>query len=784
MNSNQQTQQDVLGSIVPQLQGMSLSGASTPMMDTSSTPLHKPGSLLGTLGIQRANSPFVGGGVDGVKFGRQPHDLQYAQHGQQTPHQAYSGLRETPSSSSLAADWAQQSSVGNAAVPNSNSGLSGTSIDGHSSFGLSMVDALGVPSNVPPPPGVFAPHMPILESQWKYVDFQNIVQGPFPSQSMTNWYQAGYLQASLQIARVATSPEPFGVNEKFASLGDLMAKVGDFADPFSKFDLIVAQAQAQVQMQPQLNPRLPQQLSLDSLQVANGTSGNASDPITFHLEASSAPVNDAVSSGPQIESLDYTHDQLLELRDSDGGYFHETISQIPVHKFVENDAAPKSYDTKTRQTIDQDALQRRREYETLAKQRKEQQLAQEKLQKYEQLKQQQDAVAAAEVERRRVLVSETEGIAKQRQKQREEEAERRKKADESARRLLEEEHQRFVREQQETEDRNKRDELEKLRRESSTPSGASSPALLSAKPAPWANKTKASFAGPSLAEIQQKEAAQRAKRKQEQEHQTREIAAKLQQQVFNEEASKPRIDSIATWASKKLPNQPLDEHMAPVKTIEQIQKEQAEQKKFLAEQKRLWEEVQKNAKVNVAPSSTDVNEWTTVTKKQVIPLKASSTKNPNQANSYLSPDKLRSMSANSSKQIGSSTSIPTLKTKVATKAPVAYSGNASTSLRQEFLKWCKSQMKLSQEVNVNGVLEFLLSLPAGPESKEIIADTIYSNSSSMDGRRFAAEFIKRRIDCEAKLTDSLSWSEALSMPEGDVEDWEFQVVGKKKNRKH
>ena len=72
----------------------------------------------------------------------------------------------------------------------------------------------------------------------------------------------------------------------------------------------------------------------------------------------------------------------------------------------------------------------------------------------------------------------------------------------------------------------------------------------------------------------------------------------------------------------------------------------------------------------------------------------------------------------------------------------------------------------------------------GPESKEIIADTIYSNSLSMDGRRFATEFIKRRLECESKLNDALSWSEALNMPKGDIEDWEFQVVGKKKNRKH
>lgn len=93
-------------------------------------------------------------------------------------------------------------------------------------------------------------------------------------------------------------------------------------------------------------------------------------------------------------------------------------------------------------------------------------------------------------------------------------------------------------------------------------------------------------------------------------------------------------------------------------------------------------------------------------------------------------------------------------------------------------------MKLNKGVEVNSVLEVLLSLPAGSEAKEIIADTIYSNSSTMDGRRFATEFIKRRVECERLVKDPLTWSEALALPEGTEDDWEFQVVSKKKGRKN
>lgn len=77
-----------------------------------------------------------------------------------------------------------------------------------------------------------------------------------------------------------------------------------------------------------------------------------------------------------------------------------------------------------------------------------------------------------------------------------------------------------------------------------------------------------------------------------------------------------------------------------------------------------------------------------------------------------------------------------------------------------------------------------MSLPTGPESKELIQETIYANSDVMDGRRFATEFIRRRAECERQGSDPLSWNEALALSGNDDDDWEFQVVSKKKGRKH
>ncbi|SCU87196.1 LAME_0D09142g1_1 [Lachancea meyersii CBS 8951] len=830
MDLHQHTQQESLGSIGSQLHGMpvpntataaaaaaaaaagasSSSSSSTPLMKGGRTPLVRSGSLLDNLGVQRAGSPFVTS-TETALFGLQPQQ-QASMAVPNHPDSAFGGLHEplasaSASSTSLALDWANGHGQGQGQGQASSFGMAvGSDIAGGGSTSYPVLP-------VPPPPGVFAPQIQVIDSRWKYIDFQGVIQGPFPSQSMTNWYQAGYLQSSLQITRVATCPEPFGVNDTFTSLGDLMAKVGDFADPFSKFDFIVTQAQVQAQAHAQAqfhaqHPSTEQAASastptsrpslFDGLQLSKDSGLSGPAPTNMAQDAATFLDGTAIN----LETQDYTHSQLLQVHDSDGGYYHETVSQVPIDKFVESEAnKSKILDTasfKTRVKLDQDAVQRRRDHELAAKQKEQQdqtKVVQNSFQSSVPVAHP-TAPFRAEPDLNQSVKVETDGIAKQRQRQ-QEEAERRRLLDESARQQLlkqqqqeieeqEQQQQRIAREQQEAEERMKREELEKLRRESATPNAsAPAPALLSAKPAPWANKGKPAFSGPSLADVQQKEAAQRAKRKQEQEQQTRELAAKLQQQVLIEESTKPRIDSIASWASKKKSASTQEQLKAPVKTIEQIQKEQLEEKKFLAEQKRLWEEVQRNAKLNVPSSINETNEWTTVTKKQPVPVKAiNGVKSIKQSSAYLNPEKLRSMSANSSKQIGSSTSIPTLKAKAVAKPPATTAGNVSTSLRQEFLKWCKAQMKLSPDVDVNGVLEVLFSLPAGPESKEIIADTVYSNSSSMDGRRFATEFIKRRAECESKLTDSLSWSEALSLPEGDAEDWEFQVVGKKKNRKH
>lgn len=111
---------------------------------------------------------------------------------------------------------------------------------------------------------------------------------------------------------------------------------------------------------------------------------------------------------------------------------------------------------------------------------------------------------------------------------------------------------------------------------------------------------------------------------------------------------------------------------------------------------------------------------------------------------------------------------------------------------EEFDRWTKATLQdLSNGVSRSEVLSMLMMLPATGESKEIIADIIYSNSTTMDGRRFAEEFIKRRLKVAAVENGDASegkgsgnWSDVVGKKKPVADEWnvQFKVVGKKKRR--
>ncbi|KAF8167830.1 hypothetical protein B0H34DRAFT_683221 [Crassisporium funariophilum] len=113
----------------------------------------------------------------------------------------------------------------------------------------------------------------------------------------------------------------------------------------------------------------------------------------------------------------------------------------------------------------------------------------------------------------------------------------------------------------------------------------------------------------------------------------------------------------------------------------------------------------------------------------------------------------------------------------------------------DFLKWLSDSLKgLNNSVNVEEIMSMLLSFPLDPDPStiEIISDTVYSNSTMLDGRRFASEFVaKRKADAatrpKGEATSAKSSAKPVSIadvvkanPKAAQPEWGFKVVNKKK----
>ncbi|ODQ79822.1 hypothetical protein BABINDRAFT_161509 [Babjeviella inositovora NRRL Y-12698] len=290
--------------------------------------------------------------------------------------------------------------------------------------------------------------------------------------------------------------------------------------------------------------------------------------------------------------------------------------------------------------------------------------------------------------------------------------------------------------------------------------------ILAAAPtsvAPWASaSTKDAAPKLNLKEIQAIEAKklQESLRLQEQarEQQRLLLASRILAEGVELE-SRPTLPATASWAST---SSALTQ--TPKKTLAEIQKEEAE----AARVKQVKPVAKPDASFSAfaAAAVPADGAWTVVGKKP--------------------------------KAVPATTAIPAAKpVAVAAAAPrVVAAAAAPTTVaistpREEFLSWARTNIiGLNSGVNKEEVLNMLLMLPAGAESSEIIADTIYYNSSTMDGRRFASEFLKRRRAVEqtsASASDG-SWSDALRSTKVVTEDndgWgaAFKVVSKKKGKR-
>ncbi|KAL8725063.1 MAG: hypothetical protein Q9166_007594 [cf. Caloplaca sp. 2 TL-2023] len=305
--------------------------------------------------------------------------------------------------------------------------------------------------------------------------------------------------------------------------------------------------------------------------------------------------------------------------------------------------------------------------------------------------------------------------------------------------------------------RNRQNVADALNAESRSATHTPSQETPSATTAPWAKETNESAKGPSLKEIQAIEARKAA--------QQEEIALAARRQLAEQErltqqqqqvAPAPGLPSSANWANNISPavpgtsawakpnaNKPTIATPVPTakKTLAQIQKEEEARKNRAAAA--AASNAANNATIAAAPSGG--KRYAELAGKAPLPNAANQAQS-NQAWTTVGaggkvktptgpvvPAPVRAVSANNPQQAA-----PTaLKAKAAGKTVDKHAAN------EELQRWTKTA--LSKGLN-SGILvdEFCSQLLLLPPEPDIISDSIYSASQTLDGRRFAEEFIRRR----------------------------------------
>ncbi|KAF3170728.1 hypothetical protein TWF225_010752 [Orbilia oligospora] len=302
-------------------------------------------------------------------------------------------------------------------------------------------------------------------------------------------------------------------------------------------------------------------------------------------------------------------------------------------------------------------------------------------------------------------------------------------------------------------------------RPSTAQSVAKSPAVSTAELqtipiAPWAKDPEASphQKGPSLKEIQENQAKQVAKAEAAAQEARRQEQA---QQAALAAASAPApptsgLPSTSTWAAPtpspvatasvwakplaKAPTTPLKQ-----KTLTQIQKEEEARK----------HKAVTNSPSTTTPAPTAAPAATPTRRSEWASKAAAAPSNPVAPTTNTVGGAWTTVGAGGKKLGGATTiSSPTpAQARIITSAPTPKIVKKPTTVQlaaatpqktanDEFMKWCKINLKgLNSGVNVDEFVTMIMSFP--PEI-DLISDSVYQQSTTIDGRRFAEEFIRRR----------------------------------------
>lgn len=307
----------------------------------------------------------------------------------------------------------------------------------------------------------------------------------------------------------------------------------------------------------------------------------------------------------------------------------------------------------------------------------------------------------------------------------------------------------------------------------------------SASVAPWADKTTEISKGPSLKEIQEAE----AKRAAEQEAimaEARRIQAEQERLAAAQIVPPaPGLPSTSTWATSGSPSTPTTPGgsvwakpavtkpivgPATKKTLAQIQKEEEARKQKAAAQAALQSQTQAYANPNVPTGnryaqmaskvtatqqpgptpvqgqvpSPSIGAWTTVGA-------SGKPKTPAAVVAAAPAVAQRSVSTTIPSSVQSSASVRPTPSRTAS---LALSTTVKDKAKDELTRWCKAQLGkggLHSGINVDDFIRQLFDFPA---EVELLSEAVYGSSETLDGRRFAEEFIRRRKLAERGVIES------------------------------
>lgn len=292
------------------------------------------------------------------------------------------------------------------------------------------------------------------------------------------------------------------------------------------------------------------------------------------------------------------------------------------------------------------------------------------------------------------------------------------------------------------------------------------------KLAPWAiPKADSDKPALSLKEIQKMDADRLEKQRQLESQARAEQAAKMWAVEASPTIEKVELPKSTGWATS------TSQNITPSKTLAEIQKEEAEAAAAKSKAAKLTSStaspVTKSSFASALANSVpkEDNSWVTVaSKKQPVIKRAATTQPITPIGSKASPQILRSVSA-------------------ARTPTSSVNGNA---VREEFIIWARTALSnLYPSVSKDDLLDMFITLPANnADSSSLISETIYSSSATMDGRRYAQEFMKKRqlVDKQLGASSDVDWSSAILSSADktntvDEDGWSTSSKSKKKGKK-